>query len=609
VPDVQFPTPTGTADYLAYQDISTLPVLSDADPANFPTLLNPEAFAEVSKSGGGGSQGFLVSVISTFPEAYFVNGGNEFLLPSISQAHSQEILHSGDTNPVHIYSVTGNISNVLANFNPNDLFEIPKPVWIKAGGNVTLLLNQSVGQTGQLLGLPVYSTQWIENISPTDISVIEAGLDLDLNVRIDGPGTLYVQAGRNLIGTSQIISEGNGDEISLPSQGANITVITGVGGIGAGYGPDYSAFIQAYFDPANTGKVAENYLGTVESATGLSASAALVYLESQLRELQATYVLPAYYNELKLSGRDYNNPSAPDYHNYSRGFAAIDTLFPGSSYQGNIDLSKESSGTNGPDNPNNIKGLGTSELGSEINYGEISTLRGGNIELLAPGGQVTVGQPTGSAATNSGITTVRGGSISSYSAGSVEVNQSRLATLGGGAIVIWAGDTNPAIEPHPPLDKIANIDAGKGSKTELVAPAQSFLVNNETAVVTLDPAAVSTGNGIATLPAVAGAPPSDIDLIAPDGTVNASDAGIRVSGNFNVAAAHVITNGNISVAGTTVGVPTIVAPNIAGLTAASTAAGSSANASAQVATQAASQTQEEEAPSLITVEVLGYGGE
>ncbi|HYY28050.1 MAG TPA: filamentous hemagglutinin family protein [Chthoniobacterales bacterium] len=76
-----------------------------------------------------------------------------------------------------------------------------------------------------------------------------------------------------------------------------------------------------------------------------------------------------------------------------------------------------------------------------------------------------------------------------------------------GAIIIWAGDTNPAKVPNPPLDKIANIDAGKGSKTELVAPAQLFLVNNETAVVTLDPAAVSTGNDIATLPAVAGAPP------------------------------------------------------------------------------------------------------
>ena len=596
VDDFQFPAPRGTADYLAYQDISILPALSDADPAGYPTLSNPQAFAELLKGAIGAN--FLVSLVATFPEQNSSIYGSQ--ASSISQAHWAGILHSGDTDPVHVYSVTGNISNTGPAGAQNWLFEIPKPVWIKAGEDVTLLLNQAFVQNQQ-----VYLTQWIENTAPSDVSVIEAGLDLNLNVRIDGPGTLYVQAGRNLIGTSQIISEGNGDDTSLPSQGANITVIAGVGGIGAGYGPDYSAFIKAYFNPANTGSVAENYLDTVESAEGLGPDAALVHLENLSPELQATYVLPAYYNELKMSGRDYNNPSASDYHSYSRGFAAIDTLFPGSQYQGSLDLSKESVNSLGPDNPNNIKELFSS---NEINYGDISSVRGGNIELLAPGGPITVGQPTGSAALNSGLTTVRGGSISTYSAGSVEVNQSRLATLGGGAILIWAGDTNPALVPNPPLDKIANIDAGKGSKTELVAPAQSFLVDDATAEIALDPAAVATGNGIATLPAEKGAPPSDIDLIAPDGTVNASDAGIRVSGNFNVAALHVVTNGNVTVAGTSVGVPTVVAPNIGGLTAASNTAGASSNAGEQVANQAAAQTQQQELPSLITVEVLGYGG-
>ena len=94
----------------------------------------------------------------------------------------------------------------------------------------------------------------------------------------------------------------------------------------------------------------------------------------------------------------------------------------------------------------------------------------------------------------------------------MEVNQSRVVTLGGGSIVIWAGNTDPAKVPTPPLDEIANIDAGKGSKTELVAPPQSFLIDDATGAVGLDPAAVATGNGIATLPAVKGAPPSDIDL-------------------------------------------------------------------------------------------------
>ncbi len=375
----------------------------------------------------------------------------------------------------------------------------------------------------------------------------------------------------------------------MPASGANITLLAGLGGIGPAYYPNYSGFIAAYFNPAKAANVAANYLNTVEIPLDLSPAAALSYLENLSPEQQAAYVLPAYFDELKMSGRDYNNSAAPDFHSYRRGFAALDLLFPAASYSGGIDLS------------------GALITGNFIN-GQISTVRDGNIQLLAPGGPITVGQPNGTASLNSGLTTVRGGSISTYAAGSVEVNQSRLATLGGGAIIIWAGNTDPATNPNPPFDKIANIDAGKGSKTELVAPPQSFLIDDASAVIGLDPAAVATGNGIATLPAVKGAPPSDIDLIAPDGTVNASDAGIRVSGNFNVAALHVITNGNVTVAGTSVGVPTVVAPNIGGLTAASNTAGASSNAADQVANQAAAQTQQQELPSLITVEVLGYGG-
>ena len=470
-------------------------------------------------------------------------------------------------------------------------FEIPKPVWIKAAQNVSITLNSNsiYSVVNQIAG-EIHSTpQWIQNLAPSDLSVIEAGQDVDLNIRVDGPGTLYIQAGRDILPDTRILSEGNGDNNALAAEGANITALAGLGGIGTTFYPNYAGFIAAYFNPAKAANVAMNYLNTVEIPLDLSPAAALTYLENLPPEQQAAYVLPAYFDELKMSGRDFNNKAAPDFGSYRRGFAALDLLFPAASYSGNIDLSG-------------------ALIGSNFISGQITTVRGGNIQLLVPGGPITVGQPNGTASLNSGLTTVRGGSISTYSAGSVEVNQSRLATLGGGAILIWAGNTDPAKVPNPPFNQIANIDAGKGSKTELVAPPQSFLIDNATGDIGLDPAAVATGNGIATLPAVKGAPPSNIDLIAPDGTVNASDAGIRVSGNFSVAALHVITNGNVTVAGTSVGVPTVVAPNIGGLTAASNTAGASSNAADQVANQAAAQTQQQELPSLITVEVLGYGG-
>ncbi len=48
---------------------------------------------------------------------------------------------------------------------------------------------------------------------------------------------------------------------------------------------------------------------------------------------------------------------------------------------------------------------------------------------------------------------------------------------------------------------------------------------------------------------IPGALPGDINLLAPRGTVDAGAAGIRVSGNLNVAALHVLNADNIQVQG------------------------------------------------------------
>lgn len=94
----------------------------------------------------------------------------------------------------------------------------------------------------------------------------------------------------------------------------------------------------------------------------------------------------------------------------------------------------------------------------------------------------------------------------------------------------------------------------------------------------------------------------DIDLIAPLGTIDAGEAGIRFSGNANLAALHIVNAANIQGQGTTTGIPTIQAPNIGGLTEASNASG----AAAQQATQPRSGPAEQ--PSVIIVEILGFGG-
>ncbi len=135
-------------------------------------------------------------------------------------------------------------------------------------------------------------------------------------------------------------------------------------------------------------------------------------------------------------------------------------------------------------------------------------------------------------------------------------------------------------------------------------PAPIF-VSDEDHFNTRDARGEVSGAGISTVPAIPGVPAGNVDLIAPRGTVDAGAAGIRVSGNLNIAALQVLNAFNIQVQGVTTGVPTVAAPNVGALSDAATASGAATKAITATG-QGNSNTGQ---ASILIVEIEGYGGD
>jgi filamentous hemagglutinin family protein len=559
--------------------------ISDSDPNAIPQFYSPYA-NQVLVGTSNIAANTNPSVLDPINRLFKVSGsttGAQAVIQTKQALHDPAILHANDTQTIQVYALSGDISGLT-------LFS-PTLTHIISGRDVT-----DVGL-------------YLQNLSANAISVVSAGRDIiayDPNsilrssaqafgnafsagvlpstgdIQLAGPGTLEVLAGRNLnLGVGPINADGTGSGIStignsanptLPFAGANVIASAGVGGaadLGALANVDFKSFIAQFLDPTSAGAQSSRYLPDLGDALGLqNATNDQIWAAFQKSSKvdQARYTLDIFYLVLRDAGRDHNDPSSPNFGKFTNGFAAIAALFPGSSYAGDISLTSRA----------------------------IKTTNGGDISLVAPGGALNVGvNVTGSQAADQGILTQHGGNISIFTHNSVNVGTSRIFTLRGGNEISWssAGD----------------IAAGSSSKTVLAAPPTRVLIDPQSADVQTDLAGLATGGGIGVLESVVGVPPADVDLIAPVGAINAGDAGIRVSGNLNLAALVIINAANITVGGTSVGLPTVAAPNISGLTNASNTAAASSNAAQQLAQNNAPPPQGD-VPSIISVEVLGYGG-
>lgn len=605
-----FPSATGTLELAAGGEISGLHPLatqgqrtvwsaavinvSDTDPLGLPSIVTPLDYFQFAGND-------LVALKSSTLSAIAFSDLNQRLTETgsfsgqsasitVKQAlHSADVLHEDDAEPVRIYTQQGDISGMM-------LFS-PKSARIHSANDLAdvSLYVQNVGQedysvvsaardvrpfNANTARRSLANDESLGNrvIAPvaTDVNgVVTTALPGD--IQISGPGVLEVFAGRDLdlgVGANLangtgfgIVSIGNLRNPALPLEGADIIAFAGLKGVGNA-GPalslsrsalDFATFIDEY--------MAEGVTGTSAYMERLDRDGE--DFENLTEEQQAIVALEEFYKTLRQAGRDFSETGAATA--YDAGFAAIDTLFGESNPEGSIITRAR----------------------------DIRTSTGGTISLGVAGGGLTLASEiTGNPLTPPGIVTEAGGAVSILTRDSVDIGLARIFTLRGGDMIIWSSE--------------GDIAAGSAPKTVVTAPPTRVVIDVTSANVQTDLGGLATGGGIGVLASVAGVEPGDVDLIAPVGVVDAGDAGIRVTGNINIAATAVLNATNIQVGGATSGVPAapvVAAPNIAGLTAASSAASGASSAAESVAKEAQQQSQkQDDEPSIITVEVIGYGG-
>ena len=522
------------------------------------------------------------------------------------------------TQTARIYAVTGdlvgvNSGRIVEFYNARRAgitwYEGAQPVWMKAGrdivGSGTALLEGIDGSGDGATMFRNVSNLFVHN-NAYDVSVVSAGRDiLGSSFNVAGPGTLDISAGRN------ILMQDKGSVVSLgpvvagdKRPGAGIAMQAGVGAAGL----DYLRFVKPYLDPANVaqkgvpladqaGKVVKSYegelaawLGERYGFKGTPAEAQAFYLALPEPQ-QRVFARDVYFAELKAGGREFNDADSPRYGSFLRSRNAIAALAPAAdaggkaiAYAGDIVM---------------YRGLYAVRNDGEQRWdyfprsGYVHTNFGGDIQLLTPGGKQVFGIEGEAPPATSGVITQGGGNIGLFSHGSILLGQSRVMTTFGGDILGWSSQ--------------GDINAGRGLKSTIVYTPPKRVYDNW-GNVTLSSDVPSTGAGIATLAPIAEVPAGDVDLLAPLGTIDAGEAGIRVSGNVNLAALTVMNAANIQVKGEAKGMPAVASVNVAAMTNASAAA-TQATAAAQDVVQRERAATRAAQPSVFTVRVLGFGND
>lgn len=538
----------------------------------------------------------------------------------------------------YIYAATGSITG-------GGILQIPRPVQIRAGLDIV-----DVNVT-------------LQNIRDGDVSTISAGRDLYFTgasigggIQVAGPGYLEVLAGEDLgpflpasadtkdkTFTQQgIVSSGNaasfrwlqttrsdGVLVSNPAavafavgtngsyslvnflnwigtgvansalvgpldakgyatgkrnalvsdQGASIVTMFGVKN-----GIDYQAMIAAYLDPAggNTRYLASlaDYLGKLGVATATEADAWTNWASLSPAQ-QRIFVDQMFFAEINRAG-ELAASAATRNEGYATGYKAINTMFPAKFGYTDNSVSAPFGAKDGV--------VKTGDM--NLLHATVQTARGGDISIFGPGGDIIVGslaiEPNPNLKLNNlGVLTLNGGDVNSFTDGSVLVNSSRVFTELGGAITMWSSN--------------GDLDAGRGAKTTASLNALTVDIDNY-GYQSPDRGGLVTGAGIGTLAVSADVPGGNVTLLAPVGTIDAGDAGIRSPGDIILIGNVVANSGNVNAGGSVTSSSAVAVPSLGALT-----AGQNTPTQSQGKPEVTGSTQTQQ-PSVILVNVIGYGG-
>jgi filamentous hemagglutinin family protein len=349
-------------------------------------------------------------------------------------------------------------------------------------------------------------------------------------------------------------------------------------------------------------------LTTAYGTLDVSYAQALTAFQSLPTLVQRQFLIKdVYFNELIQT----SVPSSPSYLKYSRGYTAVNVMFPSSyGYTAN-NLSGGLAGATTRVETGNL----------DLRLATLQTDQGGNIAILGPGGQVLAGSVVATsvqaarrnyvgpllyeggdtvdnyfqtAATITaippgyeGVLTLKGGAVDAFTDGDFLLNQSRAFTEEGGDVAIWSSN--------------ADVNAGQGPRT--TPDVSPIVVHIDEDAFSQDfTAAAVSGAGIgAFAPNGEGLAP-DVFLMAPRGTVDAGAAGVRSAGNVFIAAFQVANADAIQAQGTVSGAGGPAAVNVS-----AQSSGDAASAAAAQAAQAASSSQAETVQRpFIIVDVLGF---